>query len=509
MRNRRSTLDTRKTVARVSGPVIRATSDEKRATRNERLLIALLCLVAAIRVFVFSAAFPFFNNVDEHSHFDLVFKYSRGHLPGAAIEKFDPEAAKIIAISETGEYVNLPTNHSPAAVANTVAYRAKRNNLETWAWPAYYMLAGLWCWLGKSLGAADVRLLYWIRFLNVPLAAAFVWLSYIFPRRFFCTNLQQRIALPVMVAFFPQDIFFAITADILSPVVFAAAFFMLLKVWLGEKSWKYHLFAGLAVAATFLTKVSNIAILPLAAGVVLIKIIQAVRQKRLKQYLPSLIAFAAAAAIPVAGWLGRNYVLFGDFSGAAASIHVRTWTKKPFNEMFNHPILTPSGLFYFLTKLTKTFWRGEFVWRFEGIASPFMDWFYVISSAVLLTVSIFGFINNKTKMDKPYRLVLAASLFVVVLSVMFLAFMSMRYDFGHCFYPSRDKPYFVSGRLIAGTILPFLILYIDGLQRILSKFRCASCLLIVVAIIVAAETLSEIIITLPVFASPYNWFHLG
>jgi hypothetical protein len=98
-------------------------------------------------------------------------------------------------------------------------------------------------------------------------------------------------------------------------------------------------------------------------------------------------------------------------------------------------------------------------------------------------------------------------LFVFVLSVVFLAVMSMRYDFGNCVYPSREKPYFVSGRLIAGTILPFLLLYIDGLNRILIKFKLASRLLVVVSVIVAVITISEIIISWPVFFSPYNWFH--
>jgi hypothetical protein len=84
----------------------------------------------------------------------------------------------------------------------------------------------------------------------------------------------------------------------------------------------------------------------------------------------------------------------------------------------------------------------------------------------------------------------------------------MRYDFGTCVYPSVDKPYFTSGRLIAGAILPFLILYIDGLRRILSKLRCAYALLFVVGIIVAAVTVSEIILSWSVFTSPDNWFHL-
>src|SRR5438270_9473556 len=53
---------------------------------NERRFVLLLCCLAAIRVFVYSAAFPFFNNVDEGAHFDLVLKYSHGLVP----RKFGP-----------------------------------------------------------------------------------------------------------------------------------------------------------------------------------------------------------------------------------------------------------------------------------------------------------------------------------------------------------------------------------------------------------------------------------
>src|SRR5438093_2939659 len=52
-------------------------------SKTERVLILLLCLVAALRVLIFSAAFPFFSNVDEDLHFDLITQYSRGHLPRA------------------------------------------------------------------------------------------------------------------------------------------------------------------------------------------------------------------------------------------------------------------------------------------------------------------------------------------------------------------------------------------------------------------------------------------
>ncbi len=295
-----------------------------RRTRRERLLLLALCFVAAVRVFIFSAAFPFFNNVDESSHFDLVFKYSHGHLPAAALEKYDPEAAEIIVANRGGEYLDQQRDDSHIVVARSIAFLCDRVNPETWAWPAYYILAGAWCAFGRFLGLADGLLLYWIRFLNIPIAVALVWLARLFGRRFFPESPQKQIALPLIVAFFPQDTFYAITGDVLSPLAFAAAFYMLVQIALEQKSRSYHLLAGLAVAVTFLTKASNITILALAGVVILLKIIQTFRQHHLKQYLPALLALLVAAVTPIAFWLGRNYVLFGDPVGVAKSIEFRT-----------------------------------------------------------------------------------------------------------------------------------------------------------------------------------------
>ncbi len=56
-------------------------------------------------------------------------------------------------------------------------------------------------------------------------------------------------------------------------------------------------------------------------------------------------------------------------------------------------------------------------------------------------------------------------------SVAFLAITSMAFDFGACFYPSRAHPFFTSGRLITGALIPFVILYVHGLDRVLARMK--------------------------------------
>ena len=85
---------------------------------------------------------------------------------------------------------------------------------------------------------------------------------------------------------------------------------------------------------------------------------------------------------------------------------------------------------------------------------------------------------------------------------------SVSFDFGDCWYPSRERPYLTSGRLVLGALIPFLALYLQGLERILgwaaiSRYRWAF-----VAAIAAVMAGSQLAVTHQVFASAYNWYHL-
>ena len=75
--------------------------------RSERRLILLLCLLAALRVFVFAAAFPFFNSGDEDLHFDLVTQYSLGRLP-RTFDTVTDEALSFIVPYASPEFLQTP-----------------------------------------------------------------------------------------------------------------------------------------------------------------------------------------------------------------------------------------------------------------------------------------------------------------------------------------------------------------------------------------------------------------
>ena len=71
------------------------------ATSRELLLVGLFSLLAAVRVFVFTAAFPFFSHVDEHHHFDLACRYSHGDVP-RGLETFSAEASALAVFCQPG-----------------------------------------------------------------------------------------------------------------------------------------------------------------------------------------------------------------------------------------------------------------------------------------------------------------------------------------------------------------------------------------------------------------------
>ena len=150
-------------------------------------------------------------------------------------------------------------------LAKEAIWREKVKNHEASQPPLYYAVAGAWWRLGKIFGFDGGRLLYWLRFLNVPVIVALVWLGGLAARKIFPENSFIRLAVPALIAFMPQTTFYAINNDIFSPLTFGLAFVLLLKFWDAENlSPRLAAAIGLALAATFLTKISNLPLLAVA-----------------------------------------------------------------------------------------------------------------------------------------------------------------------------------------------------------------------------------------------------
>lgn len=489
--------------------------------RHERLLLWSLCALALLRVFLFNAAFPFFNNVDEQAHFDTVVKYSKGDLPRTGSPGFERESAKLIALYSSPEYLNTasnfdsgeipppvwrtdPASYSPP-LEEQINLRTQWINHEASSPPVYYAVAGAWYNAGKLTGMNGGHLLYWVRFLNIPIFALLFWTARLFLKNICSVDRSMQFSVLLLLSFFPQDAFYSITGDGLSALLGAISLYLLIQTSRADRSPKCHLLTGLTLAATFLVKLSNIPILILSALFTARNVWVDLRAKNMKTRGACHIALIAGCLLPIAIWLGWNLYVLGDLTGSAEKIHSLGWVTKPFLEIGEHPFFKLKGVGYFVSELLKTFWRGEFVWGLQRIASQPMDLFYTASSAVFISCSVLNMLDSK----KAARLTVGTSALTLFLWILFIASLSTLYDFGVCWYPSRTQPFFTSGRLILGAFLPFLILYIDGLRVILSRIlKNRIQLLPIVLLICIAITYSEFRITHPVIGSCYNWFHL-
>lgn len=490
---------------------------------NERSLIFLIGLLAAAHVFIFSAAFPFFNNVDEQIHFDLAVKYSQGRIP-RALEPVSDQAVNYIVLCSSSAYVGIPTDFPdgtfppppwtqplekirPALIAKTAAWRAV-TNYEASQPPLYYTLAGWWWQLGKLLGFDGGHRLYWLRFLNVLVVVTLVWLGHLAARLVFPENFFLRLGVPALVAFMPQTAFYSIQNDVLSPVCFGAAFIFLVKLLRAETpDLRLGIFTGLLLAATFLTKISNLPLLAVSALVILFKAAQLAKAGKLRAALPSLTALALCAGLPMAGWLVWCKHNFGDFSGTAAKIQFLGWTHKTFGEWGHHPIFTGHGLWTFFSELMATFWQGEFLWHRLPLALPWVNLAYVLASILLAGIALLNLMPHAKNTTAPQRQALWFSFGCFAAAVAFLGFLSLLYDFQDCFYPSRAHPYFTSGRLMLGALIPFLLLFTFGLDQVLKKFGNATKFAVLSALL-GLMLAAEIATDWRIFPNPYNWFHM-
>ena len=512
----------------MSGPVRNALPNQKRggwgarlSRLDERHLVLALCCLAAIRVFVYSAAFPFFNNVDEVFHFDLVLKYSHGLVP-RKLDLVSLEASKYMSLYASPEYLMTPqqfqlgrfpfpiwagTEQAKSAMVARGA-NTRLPNFESSQAPLYYAIAALWLLLGRLFGLAGGMLLYWIRFLNVFLAAALVWLGFAAARLIFPERRFVRLGVPALLAVFPQDTFYAIQNDVLSPLCFGIAFIALVR-WLRADvpSARLGLCTGLSLAVVCLVKVSSLPLVAVGAVAVLIGAWRLARAGRLRAALPALTLALLSAGLPIVCWAAWNLHNFGDITGAALKVEMLGWTRRPISQWLDHPIFTLEGLWYFWSTLMASFWRGEFVWEMETLALPAVDAFYWISSAVLVGVAMIGLFPRFAPASKPLREALWLSFCAFIASVGYLALLSIVFDYGKCVYPSRAYPYFTSGRLLDGALIPFLLVYLYGLEWAAKRLKSEGLLWWVLAGMVVVIAGSQIALDRVVFPSQWNWFH--
>jgi hypothetical protein len=511
-------------------PLTRSRLEAWLAARERTVLVAL-ALLAALRVLLFGAAFPFFNNVDEMEHFDLVQKYLAGSLPRACAGPWEELSRELVPALGSPEWYraasdypdgripppvwSLPAGEAKIRGARGEAIAASYRNKESCSPPVYYAVAALWWRAGSLLGLDGGALAYWLRFLNAPIVLGLMALAQAYVRRVWGEDPGLRIGVTALVAFLPTDTFYSINSDALSPLLFGAALLGLLVVTRDGGGLLLRGLTGIAIAATMLTKISNWVLAPLAAGMILFRLWKewggAARPRPVGSRRREIVGAAAlsfAAGAPVAAWMLRNQLLHGELLAIREKTQGLGWTVKPLLERLPHALFTPAGAADALADTFRTFWRGEFIWNGSPMGHSAIDALYLATTALFLAAAGVVALRRDPGAPPGRRLVLLAGFSTLVHFFAFFAWSSIRYEYGDCLYPSRDRPYLRSGRLMLGGLLPLALLYVEGLRVVTRRLAPIVPPLALLAGLLGVISASELLLTLPVFSSPYNWFHM-
>jgi len=251
---------------------------------------------------------------------------------------------------------------------------------------------------------------------------------------------------------------------------------------------------------------TNIPLLGVALATISLKTIQSVRKgEKLGEKLPALMAFLGSGAPPIIAWMLWCKFHFGDLTGSSMKMNFFGWTVKPLGEWLHHPIYSPAGVWAYLCGQLATYWQGEIVWFFQRMTLPLIDAIYTALSLVLLGAALAGLFSRSNNALQRQALWLCFASFGGILG--FFAVMSVVYDFGQCVCPSRDHPYFSAGRMLLGSLIPFLVLFVYGLDRVLNRWG-KSAKFIALLVMILFMLVFEIAADRPVFFSLFNWYHL-
>jgi len=489
---------------------------------SSRVWVTLLCLLGALRVWVFAAALPPFHPLDEAFHYDLVVKYARGHVPVRLTdERLDPATREAIVRFGTGisnprsdsillhrspEYLNPrppdgmppPVWTAPPAIGAAAVPWGMRDwdrlNYEAVEPPLYYLVAGAWYRLGTALGLSGGRLFYWTRFLNALLEAAIVAVAVGAARLAMTEAPALAVGVALFVALVPRGSFYGVSNDALAPLTSGLAFYALLRLAReSAPSLALSIGAGALVAAALLTKTTAIAML-LVLGVALAGRRPWASRAEAIRALTTL----ASMAVPLLAWQSL-YWIAGEPSGPTQKAMALGWTPKGLDELWPHPIFGLPFVTVFLRGLLATFWRGDLVWHLAPIGWPHLDLVYAGSTLVCVVAAI-------VRRPRWTQVGIWSSAAAVLGTIAFLALLSIRFHFGaRTQHPSPSSPYFTAGRLLLAVLVPIALLYVSGLARILRDDRRA---VVALAVLLLVLTGAEVATTRAIFGSPYNWFHL-
>lgn len=147
------------------------------------------------------------------------------------------------------------------------------------------------------------------------------------------------------------------------------------------------------------------------------------------------------------------------------------------------------------------------MWHNRELHFFLIDDFYAVSSLIFVAIALISIRPSQLCSNLQSKALLVAALNLIA-AISFFFVLSIAFDFGRCIFPSRAHPYFTSGRLMMGALVPFALLYTYGVNELFRRFRVGFPAWIGVGLLLMIASISEIVVKHSVFSSQHNWFHL-
>jgi hypothetical protein len=382
----------------------------------------MLAFLGAAKACYLAGTTPELFGADELFHFDLVSHYSQLETPRSFVG----------LTLEAGRHIN-----SPIPLVN-------HESLEP---PLYYAIAGAWHAVGQIAVGLN-RMPLWDRLLSAAFAFAAVIVGWLVGREIFPGDDFRQLIVPAVIAIIPQRDLCMVSDDSLVPLCAGLALLALLK-YAKVPTIGAAICAGLGCSALLMTKTTALPIACIALAAYAWISLKKIDRRSLA---------VLVGLVPLAAWCAWNLATIGELTGANAKMHQLGFSAKPVSAWGAHALFTAGGAWTFWKELSVSFCRGEL--SPEGSVIPRFDWAFIgVVSAAL--------VGGCYRVARDRQLGLAVCLSAFVASVAFVAWASVRTDFGVIGMPSLwlQFPGFSNGRLIAGALVPFAVLCASLLPR--------------------------------------------
>ena len=147
------------------------------------------------------------------------------------------------------------------------------------------------------------------------------------------------------------------------------------------------------------------------------------------------------------------------------------------------------------------------MWHNRELHFFLIDDFYAVSSLIFVAMALISIRPRELSSNLQSKALVVAALSLIA-AISFFFLLSIAFDFGRCIFPSRNHPYFTSGRLMMGALVPFALLYTYGVNELCRRLRVGFPAWVAVGLLLMIASISEIVVKHSVFGSEHNWFHL-